>query len=324
MKQVTVNSKEAGQRLDKFLAKYLENAGKGFLYKMLRKKNITLNGRKADGSEKLACGDEIKLFLSDETLAKFTPEEKDFLVTHRLLDILYEDADVVIVNKPAGMLSQKAKADDVSLCEYLISYLLESGSLTQADLRTFRPGVCNRLDRNTSGIVAAGKSLQGLQTLSELFRTRTVSKYYLCMAAGTVREKAACKGYLVKDTTTNTATFSARPTEESEPIETEYEPVASGNGFTLLKVKLITGRTHQIRAHLAALGHPVLGDSKYGDPAVNQAFRLQYPLRHQLLHSWQLVLPEEVPLLSQLNGRCFTAPLPKNFTKCLELLHMEY
>lgn len=151
MRSIMVNKNEAGQRLDKLLAKYLNLAGKGFLYKMMRKKNIVLNGKKCDGSEKLAEGDEIKLFLADETIEKFS-EVKVQKVKKTKLHIIYEDDHVVLINKPSGMLSQKAKEQDESLVEYLIDHLLDSGKLTKEDLRSFRPSVCNRLDRNTSGL----------------------------------------------------------------------------------------------------------------------------------------------------------------------------
>ena len=152
MRSIMVNKNEAGQRLDKLLAKYLNLAGKGFLYKMMRKKNIVLNGKKCDGSEKLAEGDEIKLFLADETIEKFS-EVKVQKVKKTKLHIIYEDEHVVLINKPSGMLSQKAKEQDESLVEYLIDHLLDSGKLTKEDLRSFRPSVCNRLDRNTTGVL---------------------------------------------------------------------------------------------------------------------------------------------------------------------------
>lgn len=176
MQSINVNSNEAGQRLDKLLTKYLNKAPKSFIYKMLRKKNITLNGKKADGSEKLEVGDEVKLFMSDETIDKFTELKKEQILDTKALDIIYENENVLIVNKPAGMLSQKAKEDDVSLNEHIISYLIYTNQLSEKELRSFRPAVCNRLDRNTSGIVIAGKTLKGLQTMSELLKSRNMDK----------------------------------------------------------------------------------------------------------------------------------------------------
>ena len=195
MRMLTVSKNEAGQRLDKLLAKYLNLAGKSFIYKMMRKKNITLNGKKCDGSEHLTEGDEIKLFLAEETIEKFS-EVKIQKVQKKKLDIVYEDEHILLINKPSGMLSQKAKETDESLVEYLIDYLLDSGKLKKEDLACFRPSVCNRLDRNTSGIVAAGRSLPGLQIMSEVIKDRSLGKYYVCVVRGIVKGEARIEGWL--------------------------------------------------------------------------------------------------------------------------------
>lgn len=159
MQTLIVTPNEAGQRLDKLLAKYMNQAGKGFLYKMMRKKNITLNGKKCDGSERLGEGDEIRLFLADETIAKFTGggAAKPTSGYYPKPDIIYEDSHILVVNKPAGLLSQKAREDDTSLNEAILNYLIDSGHMPVEQLRTFRPSICNRLDRNTSGLVVAGR-----------------------------------------------------------------------------------------------------------------------------------------------------------------------
>ena len=211
MRLLTIGENEAGQRLDRFLEKYMDQAPKSFFYKMLRKKNITLNGKKAEGKERLLPGDEVRLFLADETIDGFSAhsgksgKEKaaELLPGELTPEILYEDGHVILFNKPAGLLSQKAEADDISLVEYLTSYLLESGQLTEKDLRSFRPGICSRLDRNTSGLVAAGKSLRGLQELNQLFRDRCLHKYYRSIAAGAVEKPVRAEGWLLKDERAN-------------------------------------------------------------------------------------------------------------------------
>lgn len=313
MRALTVGENESGQRLDKLLAKYLNLAPKSFLYKMMRKKNITLNGKKCDGSEKLSMGDEIKLFLSDETIDKFS-EVRVQKVKKQKLDIIYEDKHILLINKPSGMLSQKAKDTDESLVEYLIDYLLDSGSITREELQSFRPSVCNRLDRNTSGLVAAGKSLAGLQILSEAFKDRTLHKYYQCVVAGEGLHPQTISGFLKKDEKTNQVEIFKEEVPGSAPIRTEYEPLAVNGGFTLLKVTLITGRTHQIRAHLASIGHPIVGDYKYGSARINEAAKREQGIRSQMLHSWRLVMPEDLPEpLHSLGGKEFTAPLPPEF-----------
>lgn len=332
MQEICVTENEAGQRLDKLLAKFLKEAPKSFLYKMLRKKNITLNGKKASGSEKLLKGDVVKFFLSDETIEKFSggvekelsritggkhpePAGEIFSQPAEKLDILYEDSHILLLNKPVGMLSQKAKEQDVSAVEYLIQYLLNTGQLTSQELRTFRPSVCNRLDRNTSGILAAGKSLAGLQEMSRFFKDRSIGKYYLCLVHGKVEKAERIKGYLYKDEKTNHVRISQTEKPGSARIETEYHPAASGTDCTLLEVHLLTGKTHQIRAHLASKGHPILGDYKYGIRRINDVYQKQYGLRSQLLHAYRLEMPETSGTLSYLSGKEFKASPPALFQR---------
>ena len=317
MKLLTVSEREAGQRLDKMLAKYLNLAGKGFIYKMIRKKNITLNGRRCDGSEKLEEGDQIRLFLSDETIGRFSsvPVQP---VKKMSLDVIYEDENILLINKPCGMLSQKAAESDVSLVEYITAYLLETGAMTEEDLKTFRPSVCNRLDRNTSGIVIAGKTLGGLQAMGAVLKDRSLHKYYQCIVKGRVETPCRIRGYLRKNPAANQVSVFKDPVPDSQAIETEYIPLSVGSAYTRLQVTLITGRSHQIRAHLASIGRPILGDPKYGDPALNREIRQKYGVSTQLLHSWKLVMPDAVPEpCAGLAGRSFTAPLPKDFERVM-------
>lgn len=321
MRELTIRTNEAGQRLDKFLVKYMPLAPKSFFYKMMRKKNITLNGKKASGQERLAEGDTVKLFLSDETIDKFTKTDtalQKSITPVAELDILYEDQNTIFINKPAGMLSQKAAKDDISLVEYVIGYLLESRQITEEELHTFHPSVCNRLDRNTSGIVAAGKTLAALQELSAMFRERSLKKYYLCLVAGIVTKRGHISGFLKKDSRKNTVAFSRTMTKGAARIETEYRPICTGDNVTLLEVHLITGKTHQIRAHMASQGHPIIGDYKYGSRKINDRYRAEYGLTSQLLHSVRLCIPECSGTLADLSGKVITAPLPRIFRKICE------
>lgn len=313
MQEIIISANEAGQRFDKLLAKYLNEAPKSFIYKMLRKKNIVLNGKKATGNEKLAVGDSVKLFLADETIEKFS--KTTVIHTNKKLDIIYEDDHVILINKPVGMLSQKAEAKDESLVEHIISYMLESGQLTEAELRKFKPSICNRLDRNTSGLVVAGKSLAGLQTMGELFKERSLKKFYRCLVHGEIDKKQYIKGYLKKDEAMNKVTILQREESDCLPIETEYEPIWSNDACTLLEVHLITGRTHQIRAHLASQGHPIIGDYKYGNRRINDVFKEKYKLQSQLLHAYRLEMPELTGELQNLSNKQFVAPLPRLFDK---------
>ncbi|BDZ77600.1 RluA family pseudouridine synthase [Claveliimonas bilis] len=326
MREIVIGENEAGQRLDKFLAKYMKKAPKSFFYKMLRKKNIVLNGKKASGNEKLSIGDQVRLFLAEETIRGFSEAEE--LLEKKLSQkkgtleksqIIYEDKDILLINKPAGILSQRADTKEESLVEWILRYLLSTGALSKEDLRTFRPSVCNRLDRNTSGLIAAGKSLAGLQVLSRLFKERDLKKYYRCIVSGKIGTGDHIKGYLSKDERTNKVTISERPLKEGDAwIETSYRPLSMTDGATYLEVHLITGRPHQIRAHLASIGHPLIGDYKYGSRKVNEEYRRKYGLDSQLLHACRLEFPQMEGRLGHLSKQIFEAPIPPVFEKILK------
>ncbi|MCR5792244.1 MAG: RluA family pseudouridine synthase [Lachnospiraceae bacterium] len=326
MKTLTITTLEEGQRFDKYLQKYLRNASKGFIYKMLRKKNITLNGKKADGSEKLANGDMVALFFKEETLEIFTQDANASARANQptdvlpvKLDILYEDENILLINKPAGMLSQKARREDVSFIEYLTDYLLQSGALTNETLKVFRPGICNRLDRNTSGIIVAGKTLNGLSRMNRHFKDRTIDKYYYSIVKGVIPHKERVTAYLQKNRSHNKVIIKNTYFEGADKIETEYEPVTCNGEYTLVRVKLITGKSHQIRAHLKHIGHPVVGDGKYGDVNTNKYFKKNFKLTHHLLHAGVLVFPTE-DMWEHLSGKRIEAPLPKQFKEIVEAL----
>ena len=314
MKQIFVNENQAGQRLDKLLLKILNKAPKSFIYKMLRKKNIILNGKKAEGSEIVQSMDEIKLFLADETIDKFSLRI-DSTISQYDLDIIYEDKNILIVNKPSGVLSQRANKRDFSMVENVISYMLATKQITAQELQSFKPSICNRLDRNTSGLIIAGKTLIGLQEIARIIRERMLDKYYLCIVKGKLSERKEITGYLVKDHLNNKVLISSKQTDNSDYIATQYEPLIFNDEYTLLRVKLITGKSHQIRAHLSSIAHPIIGDSKYGDRVINSYFESNYGLKAQLLHSYRYVFPEMLGTLSNLSGKEFEAPEPELFNK---------
>lgn len=319
MRVFIIRENEAGQRLDKFLHKCLPEASSGFLFKMLRKKNITLNGRKALGNEKLSLEDEVKLYLSDETYAKFsvTPVRNEYERAFSILPqipVIYEDHDVLILNKPAGVLSQKASASDLSANEWMIGYLLAEGAFEASGLATFKPSVCNRLDRNTTGLLLCGKTLPGAQQLNGLLKDRTVRKYYRLFVKGRLTESRTLKGFLYKDASANRVTVAAVPSgTRTAPIETYYQPLQVYSDRTLLEVRLITGKTHQIRAHLSSIEHPLIGDYKYGDPAFNERYRAKFGVEAQLLHAYRLEFPELEGALRPLGGKSIIAPEPDIF-----------
>ncbi|TCL58505.1 23S rRNA pseudouridine955/2504/2580 synthase [Kineothrix alysoides] len=329
MKHVLIKENEAGQRLDKYLHKCLKEAPGSFIYKMLRKKNIVLNGKKASGGEKLEIGDEIRFFLSEETLDKMSgispliseecpdkeiAEYEAAYDKYKELEIIYENHHILIVNKPEGILTQKAEAGDLSLNEWFIGYMLYQGEIRREDLHTFKPSVCNRLDRNTSGMVICGKTLPGSQKMSELLKNRDLHKFYRLYVKGKVRKASLIEGYLVKDEKRNTVKISPAPIQDkSSYIKTKYEPLKVFEDKTLLEVELITGKTHQIRAHLASIGHPLLGDYKYGDKSFNDSYKKKYKIKNQLLHAYRLEFPELEGEFAELSKRIFTAGTPRIF-----------
>ena len=319
MREFVVSERDQGQKCVKYICRILPNAGTSFVYKMLRKKNITLNGKKTDGTECLKPGDTIRIFFAEETFLKFSgtdtqAEKKQGLTQAHALQkerILYEDANILLYNKPAGLLSQKAEPDDISVNEMFLAYLLQEGKLTQEQMATCTPSICNRLDRNTSGLLAAGKTLKGLQEMSKALKERTIQKYYRCVVKGEVLREDYLKGWLVKDERENKVTVSTvKPkSADAAPIETAYRPIWTGGGYTGLEVHLITGRSHQIRAHLASIGHPIIGDVKYGDAGTNEQFRRQCKVKSQMLHAYRIVFAD---------GREVIAPCGAEFARVEE------
>ncbi len=352
MREIRVGMNEAGQRLDKLLKKYLKEAQPSFIYKMLRKKNIVLNERKAEGKEILAEGDSVKMYFSEETFALMTggqanipapqqntsqgaetcgiaadqkkaavKKESAVGAAEALKDrIVYEDEQLLLINKKAGWLSQSDGSAVLSANELCLSYLAESGQLDDIQLQTFKPSIANRLDRNTSGLLIFGKTLPALQALAVLLRERSLRKYYLAVVSGVLREPRQISGFLTKDKARNQVRIMKQPAGDAAPIETAYEPIhvcEAKHAYTVLRVHLITGKTHQIRAHLASIGHPILGDPKYGNIGENRYWQGKCGLRGQLLHAYELDFPQLTGSLSALSGKCLRAAAPESFRSFL-------
>lgn len=317
MKAFVITKNEAGQRFDKYLKKLLPEASGGFLYKMLRKKNILLNDCKAEGSEKLTPGDTVTLFFSDETFERFSGRGKDSAFEDSWKkdpryvrpEILFEDENILAMNKPAGLLSQKAAPDDFSANEQLLRYLYESGSLRDEELATFHPAVCNRLDRNTSGILLAGKTLSGLQDLSAMLHDQCLRKYYHALVYGNLTTALQKEAWLQKDPVQNRVVISEQEKAGAQHIRTDFTPLRQFPGYTLLQVRLHTGKSHQIRAQLAFLGFPIVGDPKYGSGPSDSDFCKRHDISRQMLHARELYFPD---------GRRVTAPYPADFSRALE------
>ena len=300
MKEFIIQKNEENQRFDKYLKKLLPNATTSFLYKMMRKKNIVINKKKVEGNEKLKAGDVVSIFLSDETFDKFhvnieeLKKEYDALksLTLKGLKVVYEDEEMIVADKPYNMLSQKASDKDLSANEYLLGYMIHKGELSFEEYQTFRPSVVNRLDRNTTGLLLFGKTLNALQQLGEGIRERSIEKYYRAVVAGELKDELELKGYLLKDEMTNKVSYHKEQVEGSDSIETGVKPIQYKNGLTLVEIHLITGKTHQIRLHLSTIGYPIVGDMKYGNERINKKYYESHKVNHQLLHAYRLEFPD--------------------------------
>ncbi len=356
MKEMIVDGAEAGIRLDKFLEKLLPYAGRAFLYKMLRKKNITLNGKKAEGSERLRAQDHIYIFFSDETYEQFrhgqnrsgqnhASEDQQRPVMRSLsghgrsmdkgnaaglkakamqVPFFFVYGYLVVDYKPAVIWKQRAAKYYNTLNDWLCAYLAERQMKSpdrKEERLSYTPSAVNRLDRNTSGLVLCARTYQAARVLSRMIRDRAIGKYYLVLVRGTVAKSQELKGFLKKDIAHNKVKITENGA--GDEIHTAYTPLLylDRHDMTLLSVQLITGKSHQIRAHLAGCSHPVCGDPKYGDARVNKELSAKYGIHRQLLHAFALSFPENAAWdegrRMPLAGKTVVAPPPQDFRKLL-------
>lgn len=336
MKQLTIGANDAGRRLDRFLRKYLCKASLSSIYKIIRK-DVKVNGRREGNEYMLKEGDVVNLYLSDEMIDKLTrragvsgAEEGSSgrgggsgrTGARKNFAIIYEDDSILVANKPWGLLTHGDSTEKKNhLANQFKDYLIEKGEFNPRTEKVFSPAPCNRLDRNTTGLVLCGKTAPALKGLNEMIRRDMVSKYYMTIVYGAINEELRLDGRLDKDSRTNTV----RVTQDGpgRDIITIVRPVRQIGPCTLVEVELVTGRTHQIRAHLASIGHPVIGDSKYARGRavrLNSLLKQKCSLTTQLLHSARLTVNETTEELDYLKGRTFEAPLPDGFEKVIDFL----
>ena len=299
MRKIIINKNDEGRRLDRFLKIYFEKAPLSFIYKNLRKKNIKVNGKKAKPEDILSDGDEIKLFLAEETIEKF---KKDIRKSKnsKLPDILYEDDDLILVKKPINMLTHNdSKGYQDNALDRMVDYLIAKGDYNPRLEKSFRPAFVNRLDRNTSGILIGAKNLKSLQDLNKAIKNREIKKLYVTLVAGEITEDFDVDINL-KKTGNNVMKKSSR--DEGKRALTKFRVLKSNKDYSLLSVDLITGRTHQIRASLKEESLALVGDRKYGDPRTNKVFR-ERGLDSQFLHNYAIVFESDD--FKNLRGKSF-------------------
>lgn len=306
MKSFTALKDDNGKRLDKYMAKVCPGLPATLLYKYLRLKRIKVNGAKAKGDMRLVEGDIIDAYINDEF---FVPDKTkyDFLSASDRLNIVYEDENIIIADKPQGLLSHP---DDKEFCDTLIGrikkYLYKKGEYSPEKSGSFTPALANRIDRNTGGLVLAAKTAAALKILCEKIKDRQIEKRYLAVVHGVPKEKSAVlQAYLEKNEAKNKVYLSDKKTENNRTIKTKYRVISEKNGLSLLEIELLTGRTHQIRAHMASIGLPLLGDGKYGRLAEDK--KLGY--NKQALYSYKVTFnfTTDAGILNYLNGKSFTA-----------------
>ena len=306
MREFIISRNDAGQRTDKFIAKLMPNLPPSMLYKGLRKKCVKVNDRHImDGGFRLSEGDVVKLFFREEFFCR--DSDTAFLNIKAMPDILYEDENIILFDKKPGLLSQadeNGAADNLE--NRMKAYLYRKGEYSPDKENTFTPSLCNRIDRNTGGIVIAAKNAEALRIMNQKIKDREMIKNYLCMADGHMPEKSdELKGYLFKDEKKKRVYIYKKPVSGAKTIITRYKVLKMAEDRSLLEVELVTGRTHQIRAHLASIGHPLLGDGKYGRNIRNKEAGYNY----QALYSYKITFRFRTDggILQYLDGKTFRA-----------------
>jgi len=300
MKEIIITNNEEGQRLDRFLKKYLNKANQSFIYKMIRKKNIKLNNSKAEPEILLKKDDLVQVYLSDETISKFR-EKKTLKQTDIHFGVVYEDDNILIVNKPIGLSSQPDETSSINLVDEIKMYL----DAKEKNISfTFKPAVCNRLDKNTSGLVIAAKNYETLKQTNMAIRERSIKKFYMAKVHGIIDNTIELKDYLIKNENKNMVKIIKNEAESAKRVITTVHPLREEGNFTWLEIEIETGRAHQIRAHLASIGHPIVGDKKYGRKDSE---------KHQILHAYKLILEGYEGSLSYLNGKTVKSEINDRF-----------
>lgn len=307
MKEFTITKNDATLRLDKFIAKVCPALPSSLMFKYIRTKRIKLNGKRAEISTRLKENDVVSAYINDEFFAEVAPKY-DFLSAPKKLDIVYEDENILLADKKQGLLVHPDKNEyGDTLIARIKHYLYDKGEYNPKDENSFRPALANRIDRNTGGIVIAAKNAEALRILCDKIKEREIDKRYLTVVHGVPKVKSALlEGFLEKNEDKNKVYLSSKKTAANKTIKTKYTLLKSRNNLSLLEIELLTGRTHQIRAHMASIGHSLLGDGKYGKLKEDK----KMGFNKQALYSYKLTFDfkTDAGILDYLNGKTFTVP----------------
>lgn len=309
MKEIKITSSQENQTIFKFVKKYLSNAPLSFIEKIFRKKDIKVNGKRVDKSFVISCDDVVQIYINDNQLDEFN-KNNEIRVTNANPNVVYEDENILICNKPSGLLVHKgSKEDELTLVDIVLNYLSKKGEFNLENNEGFIPGLAHRIDRNTSGLVIFGKNIKALQELEKLFKERnSINKFYLALVNGKIKDSGIINKPLYKDEKTGIVSIRSLVNGGKTAI-TKYSVEENFDKYTLVKVELLTGRTHQIRVHFASIGHPLLGDSKYGDFVENKEFKKVYKYENQFLHAHKIKFEQLDGILSYLSNKEIVAPL---------------
>ncbi len=315
MRKVIVKSIDANQRVDKYIRKYLEMAPLSFIYKLFRKKDIKVNNKKVSIDYILKENDEITIYVDENDLQSFL--KPNVLKKEKIdFDIIYEDNNILIINKPSGIIIHEDNNPySKTINNQVLNYLYSKNEYTEDSL--FKPSAVHRLDRNTSGILMIAKNIKTSQELYDILKHKElIEKKYLTMVHGKIENKGEIKAKLKKDSKKNIVMIDDLNGLSAHTI---YKPLAVNEEYTLLEVQILTGRTHQIRAHMSYLNHPLVNDNKYGNYKNNETFKQKYKYKQQILHARSIAFKTLKGNLSYLSNKIFYAPLPNELNKIIKL-----
>lgn len=313
MKEIKISENESEQRLDRFLRKLLKNIPLKEIYKYIRKGIVKVNGKKVKENYMLQLNDIVTLYIENIEF------EKTYKRSFEEINIVYEDDNILILDKPVGLLCHpESSKDKDTLVQRVLGHVVKSNTTEQS--LTFSPALCNRLDRNTSGLIIAAKNYDALKSVNEMIREKGLIKYYLCIVKGSTKDKGEINIIIGKDQEKRMAYLADSKKFCGKKAKTRYIKLADNGDYSLLKVELATGRFHQIRAHLSGINHPIIGDTKYGDNEINDFFSKKYSLKYQFLIAYSLYFKNPLKSLEYLKGKTWHSDIPKDFAIIIKSL----